>query len=302
MNQPIVKGTAKLNGFVLYHHPCTDGTAAALAAWLGGATEGFTFIGCQYGDRPEIPPGSMVYMLDFSYPRADLEALAAQGTRVVVLDHHKTAAEDLKGLPDPGGYSGRAMLSARFDMNKSGAALAWEFFKGTDGGLPIMYQFIQDRDLWKWELNGTKAFAAYLSSVPTTVEDYAKVLAGWDLNAPAYLAAGDAILRVQDEYVKRMAKNAFKVVMFGQPATVVNAPILQSEVCDYILKMKDGATFAGAWSTNGLLDKWSLRSWDGGADVSELAAIHGGGGHRNAAGFAVPAGLPMFNNVETPEG
>jgi oligoribonuclease NrnB/cAMP/cGMP phosphodiesterase (DHH superfamily) len=288
--------------FVLYHHPCTDGTAAALAASLGGACIGAEYIGVKYGDRPAIPPGSLVYMLDFSYPRAALEALANEGTRVVILDHHKTAAEDLAGLPDPGGYSGRAMISARFDMKKSGAALAWEFFHGTDGGLPPMFAYIQDRDLWRWELKGTKDFAAYLSSIPTTIKDYRKVYEGWELNAPKYLEAGASILRLQDEYVSRMVKNAFKVVMFGQPATVVNAPILQSEVCDALLKLNDGATFAGAWSTNGALDKWSLRSWDGGADVSKLAAIHEGGGHRNAAGFAVPAGLKLFSNVETPEG
>lgn len=31
--------------------------------------------------------------------------------------------------------------------------------------------------------------------------------------------------------------------------------------------------------------QWSLRSRDGGADVSEIAKRHGGGGHAQAAGF-----------------
>ncbi len=37
---------------------------------------------------------------------------------------------------------------------------------------------------------------------------------------------------------------------------------------------------------------WSLRSTEEGIDVSEIAKRHGGGGHRNAAGFrAEIAGL-----------
>jgi len=31
--------------------------------------------------------------------------------------------------------------------------------------------------------------------------------------------------------------------------------------------------------------QWSLRSRDGGVDVSEIAKAHGGGGHKQAAGF-----------------
>lgn len=33
---------------------------------------------------------------------------------------------------------------------------------------------------------------------------------------------------------------------------------------------------------------FGLRSIEGGADVSEVAKVYGGGGHKNAAGFTVP--------------
>ena len=41
---------------------------------------------------------------------------------------------------------------------------------------------------------------------------------------------------------------------------------------------------------------WSLRS-DGDLDVSKLAALMGGGGHKNAAGFIVYAGF--FPDIPT---
>jgi nanoRNase/pAp phosphatase (c-di-AMP/oligoRNAs hydrolase) len=41
--------------------------------------------------------------------------------------------------------------------------------------------------------------------------------------------------------------------------------------------------------------KYSLRSVEGGVDVSEVAALFGGGGHKHAAGFKIP--LDRINEV-----
>jgi predicted metal-dependent hydrolase len=45
------------------------------------------------------------------------------------------------------------------------------------------------------------------------------------------------------------------------------------------------------------LRQWSLRSRDGGVDVSEVARAMGGGGHRNAAGFEERAGRLTGGNA-----
>src|SRR5205807_2421923 len=83
-----------------------------------------------------------VIMVDFSYKRAVLENMARTVNSILILDHHKTAAEDLAGLPPLPGFptwreaawngklSQSIRMSALFDMDRSGAALAWDYFCG----------------------------------------------------------------------------------------------------------------------------------------------------------------------------
>ena len=56
-----------------------------------------------------------VFMIDFSYQRPVMEQLLADVATLTVLDHHKSAQEDLDGL---GGF-------IEFDMERSGAMMAW---------------------------------------------------------------------------------------------------------------------------------------------------------------------------------
>src|SRR5690606_18083449 len=84
-----------------------------------------------------------VYILDFSYNKETLLHLSHFVKKIVVLDHHITAKEDLEDLP-----------FAFFDMDKSGAVLAWEYFRP---GVPVpkLLLHVQDRDLWKFKLDNT---------------------------------------------------------------------------------------------------------------------------------------------------
>jgi uncharacterized protein len=42
-----------------------------------------------------------IVIVDFSYKRLVFDEIAREARTVLVLDHHKTAAEELRGLPDP---------------------------------------------------------------------------------------------------------------------------------------------------------------------------------------------------------
>ena len=60
-----------------------------------------------------------------------------------------------------------------FDMNHSGARLSWDFFH--PGKLPPKFiNYIEDRDLWKWELPSSKEFSAAFVMVPFKFEEYEK--------------------------------------------------------------------------------------------------------------------------------
>ena len=96
--------------YVLYHKNCNDGFGAAWVAWqaLGYQAK---YIAVQHGDLPPaIPDGSIVTIVDFAYSRDVLLDMHERMESLWVLDHHKTAAQDLTGL-----------AFTTFDMDKSGA-------------------------------------------------------------------------------------------------------------------------------------------------------------------------------------
>lgn len=263
---------------VIYHHPCPDGTAAALAAWLS-LGDAATYHPANYnGRKPEIPDGADVVFVDFSWPREALDALAARCKSVTVLDHHKTAAEALAGFQ-----------GATFDMNKSGAVLAWEHFHPGQP-VPRMFELIQDRDLWRWEFGDeTRVFAAYLQTVPLTIADLNRVYAAMgDSHARANMfEAGRTVQRVEEQQIKRLADLAAWVEVGGHRVPAANAPIHQSEVCSELLRRHPDAPFAAAFVIAPEDERWSLRSRSD-FDVSAVAAGLGGGGHAAAAGFTRP--------------
>ena len=134
---------------ILYHKGCLDGLGSAFIADMAysGAPE-FGPVKCipvDYGDTrlPQLSRDDHVLIVDFSYPRDVLVRLEKDVKSLLVLDHHKTAEENLRGLP-----------FAKFDMDKSGVGLTWEhFYPGVP--MPRCFQHIQDRDLWKFEMPAT---------------------------------------------------------------------------------------------------------------------------------------------------
>jgi nanoRNase/pAp phosphatase (c-di-AMP/oligoRNAs hydrolase) len=71
--------------------------------------------------------------------------------------------------------------------------------------------------------------------------------------------------------------------MDGHKVRVVNATVLFSEIAGELAE--DSPFGACYFDRHDGKRQWSLRSRDGGVDVSEIAKAHGGGGHKNAAGF-----------------
>jgi len=75
----------------------------------------------------------------------------------------------------------------------------------------------------------------------------------------------------------------------GHDVPVANLPYTMSSDAGH--QLAQGEKFAACyWDTpDGRV--FSLRSSDDGLDVSEIAKLFGGGGHRNAAGFKLAPGL-----------
>ena len=260
------------------HHNDADGFGAAYALWAG-LTDEATFIPVQYGQPvPEIPVQTTeLLIVDFSYDRQTLEALAAKYD-LTVLDHHKTAQQDLEGLP-----------YAHFDMTKAGCRLAWEYIYPFQP-LPDILSYVEDRDLWKFDLPFSEEVNLYIASLPWDFE----VWDNFDLDTA--VAAGKAVKAFRDNQIQSALKNVrrmqFTVNGCRYEVPVVNASANVSELGNEMCKAYPEAPFSVSYCDRQDVRSWSLRSI-GEFDVSAVAKEFGGGGHRNAAGFATEIGWPM---------
>lgn len=256
----------------IYHDNCADGFAAA---WVvREAIEGISFIPAKYQESPPDVTGLEVIIVDFSYKRDVLIEMAKTATSILILDHHKSAKEELVDLPDN--------VTAILDMEKSGAILAWEYFH-KDTSPPPLFLHIQDRDLWRFELDGTKKITAALFSYPFTFD-------AWD-NLPSdvneLLLEGEVILRKHLKDVNQLIESySYFDVIDGHTVPILNAPGFYASDAGHI--MGEGQPFAATYQDNGTLRTFSLRSSEDGLDVSEIAVRFGGGGHKHAAGFSLP--------------
>ncbi len=85
----------------------------------------------------ECARGRTVYMLDFAFGPELTAALDERAAKLVVLDHHKSAAEKADRFSVP-------LRRGAFDMHHSGARLAWEFFH-PEKAVPALIRYIEDR-------------------------------------------------------------------------------------------------------------------------------------------------------------
>lgn len=92
---------------------------------------------------------------------------------VVVLDHHKTALETLKD----GTSIGENVIRV-IDMDRSGATIAFDFFKekvlalGNNDKIVReferarpLFEYVEDADLWRWNRHNSKAFSSGLKDL-----------------------------------------------------------------------------------------------------------------------------------------
>lgn len=266
-----------MNPLCIYHGNCADGFGAA---WVVRRALGpdVDFHAGVYSQPPPDVTGREVYIVDFSYKRPVLLEMAAAAQNIVILDHHKTAAEDLQDLPP-----GIENLFAIFNMDRSGAMLAWEhFFKLQEP--PELLLRIEDRDLWRFAMPGTREIQASIFSFPY---DFAV----WDelMKRPVdqLFTEGKAIERKHHKDISELLKVVTRrMVIGGHNVPIANLPYIH--VSDAAHELAKGEPFAGCyWDTPGGR-VFGLRSTDAGVDVSAVAKSYGGGGHRNASGFTVP--------------
>ncbi len=265
----------------IYHGNCADGFMAAWAVRNALGTDKVEFHAGVYGNPPPDVLDRAVIIVDFSYKRPVLEDMMKLAKHITVLDHHKTAAEDLQSMPDT------AHFECLFDMTKSGARLAWEWFH-PHAEVPRLVRIVEDRDLWKFEFPETRAVQACLFSYPYDFDIWSMLVekcqtdAGMDL----MVAEGEAIERKHHKDIAELvAVSKRPMLIEDRLVPVANLPYTLSSDAGHL--MSKDAPFAACYMDTPEGRVFSLRSADDGADVSKVAKAYGGGGHAHAAGFRI---------------
>ena len=266
---------------ILYHAECDDGFGAAWAAWKKFVDEA-DYIPIEHqAPLPEGLKGKQIFFIDIVPDEDSIRRLVNDNILVIAIDHHKTNESKMS-----------LFKKYLFDNSHSGAVLAWKYFH-PDKPMPKLLLFIEDIDIWKWEYPETARFIAALALYDYNFDVWDKISLAAENpeKLKEYLSKGEII----NTYVKRVAddlvKHAQKIEFEGYRVYAVNAHHPIKSFVSVALREKY-PPFSIVWYQEGDIIHVSLRS-DGTVDISELAKKYGGGGHKAAAGFNLPAGQPF---------
>ena len=274
------------NKILIYHANCPDGFGAAWAFWrkFGDDIDFMTAYQDGYDKKSVLNSirGKEVYMADLCFDDRDFMIEISRAAKsFVVLDHHKTSKDKCEDLD-----------FCTFRMDRSGAVMAWEYLFPEEDVPPILAH-IQDRDIFIWELIGSKEILTRLDTLEYNFEvwDRFNSRLGSNNGLNEIVHEGEAQLVYLDYLVAEHIKHKHYLNIAGYivPATNAGTRGLQHESAT---EMSIGQPFAASYRHTG--DKYtvSLRS-DGeeGVDVAKIAESFGGGGHFHAAAF-------MIDNLE----
>lgn len=297
-----------MKNLVAYHNNCHDGFMAATLMYLYfkeiGELDVTEFLAVNYNEPIPNVTGRHVYIVDFSYSKEIINEASLIAASITMLDHHLTAAQQWGGYGD---YGNGKDIVIKINEHHSGAGLTLNWirnkilidnpekqFEGSlfnydDYGDRILTvtNAVQDRDLWKFELTNTKEICEALSILDRTFEDWEEFLitSSFDVYEERIKAAG-YYLEVKEKLAQEYASKCQLVSFLDYLVPFVNCPAnFASRVCEIMYK---DYPFSVSYCLSTDTVFVSLRSSsESGVDVSEIAKMFLGGGHKNAAGFKI---------------
>lgn len=273
-----------MKDIVVFHHDDADGFASALPFYILHNGRG-KYIPVQYNQpvpNVELTKNTDLYIVDFSYPLKTLQDLQAKVGSILVIDHHKTSKEQLENFEH-----------AIFDVTKAGAQLCWEYVF-PNSKIPMLIQYVSDRDLWKFELKGSKDFVAGMKG-----SGRFRDLAYWDKvfhddkEFAKVMESGVVLNNADEGYANSFSKsNKYAIVKFrGLTCALYNTTYLISEMAQAIYARPEGdIDMTMSYFVTKELDMvFSMRApSNNDVDVGAIAAsFPKGGGHVKAAGFSM---------------
>lgn len=282
---------------VVYHGPtCADGLAAAWCFWHSYKDAVEYKVGVYQTEMDyEVFKDRVVYLVDFLYPPEVLYEITKYASNIVVLDHHENAIQSIFKFYENSSWPENLDMTG-CDTRYSGAMLAWQYLSKTNP--PTFIHYIQDRDLWAWKFAETKAFSRGLFSEPLTFHTLDRCYCDEQFRTEL-ITKGTILIEEADKRIERTIENSVRYVnVHKYIIPVINCPIdLTSELGNVLA---EESPFAVMYFDMHEKRNFSLRSSktnQAAADVSEIARIFGGNGHKNAAGFKRSLDEPVTETI-----
>lgn len=306
---------------MIYHHPCSDGMTSAVCLYEyrkcnNRRYDDIIFIGANYNNQEDTimmadlidtARGKYLLVCDFSYSENITQALINVSAGFLVLDHHVSAMKNLININD--NYK-------VFDMNRSGAYLAWEYFFQNKNDetinismsidtfyssqiipkIPLLIEYVQDRDLFTNTMHMTNEFVAWFYNLPIKMKIYNEYFNNDNKLLQMIETTGTHYCEITDIYIDNLCwcnPIYCEIDKIGYFVGIVNSKLFKSDIGNRLLYKYKWLDFSIVYNTTEQLDEFeektyiSLRSHNEATDVSEIAKKVNGGGHRNAAGVVL---------------
>lgn len=266
---------------IIFHHNDADGRCAAAIMAIYCRNHGYNceFIEMDYKDCvpiERIKPLDFVAVVDFSFKPEIMAEVRKIATHVMWCDHHVTAKD--YGYDDVDGFRDFS------DKGLSGCECTW---KACFPIIPIprFCELLGDYDAWRLKFQ-PECFEYYeglklLNTDPS--ENYSLWDALYDGSASVnqIIESGKTAIQYRDNYCSEIAKAfGYETEIDGLKAYAMNAyrfgskqfgeRFRQYPVC--LAYIHDGK-------------KFTVSLYSESVDVSAIAKLYGGGGHKGAAGF-----------------
>eukprot|EP00276_Gloeochaete_wittrockiana_P002079 CAMPEP_0184674296 /NCGR_PEP_ID=MMETSP0308-20130426/87161_1 /TAXON_ID=38269 /ORGANISM="Gloeochaete witrockiana, Strain SAG 46.84" /LENGTH=255 /DNA_ID=CAMNT_0027121885 /DNA_START=315 /DNA_END=1082 /DNA_ORIENTATION=- len=255
--------------------------------------------------------------MDFSTDEGTVTKALDLGKKLIVLDHHKTAIEMFDRMKTKQQYTN---LELNLDINRSGATIARDYFAERLGGPLLddsveaekvgrMFKYIEDGDLWKWQIPDSKAFSSGFADLGLEF-DYTKNPSIFEtllaLDPDAIIKKGKESLAKKQMQIQQEVDKSFEILVGDVKflAVVTSFGHLRSELGNQLAEKSRTkglrAIAAVVYQEDAMPDKnnykVSLRSI-GDEDTNAIAQKYGGGGHKNASSFVIP--ISLFDSWRT---
>lgn len=273
---------------VIYHKNCWDGMGSAYSAW------------CKFGNQADYLPMNYsqpipdfinydeVYILDYSFKLPDMRYILSTypDIKFINLDHHE-ASLILKELLSFNNFT------YIYDKKESGATLTWMYFHPEfnkmigERNIPLLLEYIRDRDLWKFEMPNSRAISAYMRRFKHTFSDISLLVANIVKDSPIFgriVQKGNDLLEYNSTLIDEALDKVHFIELGDYKVPAVNSSSFFSEICE-ALHMKYNSPFAVCYfNRSDGKRQWSLRSKPEFNLLIDLKCDLKIGGHPNSCG------------------